>query len=361
MTRNLKRTLALVLALSLALVLAACGGGTASSAAAPASQPAAAESDAPTSTGDSGDDAATGGGNELKVAMLLSGAINDGGWNTMAYNALKAAEEELGAEIAYTENVTQNDQVQLLRQYASKDFTVMIGHGFEYGDALTQVAEEFPDKYFINYGGAIKNGSNLGSINYAYGETGALLGVLVGQMEDVTKVGVIHAFENPTGHQESYNVEKFAKMYNPNIEFAYSYTGDWDDINKAKEAAIAHLNNGCQAIYTDMSGPAGAIVQAVIDADAYFMECTFDAYDLAPDNIISSAVHDATAATLTCLGYVKDGSFDGQVYKFGLEDGVMSMGKMGPAVTPEMLTEMEKVQQEIIDGKAELLILVEED
>lgn len=352
---HMKKTLALALVLVLVFALAACGGAASSAAPAPSAPAAstAAEPDASTADASTATAAA-----DLRIAMLLPGPINDGGWNTMAYEALKEAEATLGAEIAYTENVTQNDQVQLLRQYASKDYNVLIGHGFEFGDALTQVGEEFPDKYFINYGGAISNGANVGSISYAYGETGALMGVLVGMEEGVTKVGVIHAFENPTGLQETKNVEKYALMYNPDIEFSYSYTGDWDDIAKAKEAAVALLNNGCQVIVSDMSGPAGAIIQAVQDADARYVELTFDAYDMCPENIISSGVHDATAATIAALELVQSGEFKGEVYSFGLESGVMSVGKFGPSVTPEAIAEMEKVKQELIDGTAELEILI---
>jgi basic membrane protein A len=302
--------------------------------------------------------AAAGASSQLKIALLMPGPINDGGWNTMAYTALKEAEQFFTAEVAYTENVKQNDQVQLLRQYATRGYNVLIGHGFEFGDAMNQVGGEFPDKYFINYGGAAQNGKNVASVNYAYGQTGALMGVLAGMQKDVTKVGVILAFEQPTSQQELFNVERFAKQYNPAIQFAYTYTGDWDDIAKGKEAAIAHLNNGCQLIVNDLSGPAGAIIQAVEERNAKYIQSTFDAYDMCPAHILSSAVHDATKATLTALQAVKDGTFKGVLYKYGLKEGVMSVGRYGPAVTPEMKAEVEKVKQDIVDGKAELTILL---
>ncbi|GHT93782.1 BMP family ABC transporter substrate-binding protein [Spirochaetia bacterium] len=297
---------------------------------------------------------------QLKIAMLMPGPINDGGWNTMAYNALMEAKKSLGADVAFTENVKQNDQVQLLRQYASRGYGVIIGHGFEFGDSLSQVGEEFPNTYFVNYGGAAKNGKNVGSINYAYGETGALMGVLIGMQPGITKVGGIHAFEQPTTQQESFNVERYAKKYNPNIQFVYSYTGDYDDIAKGKEAAIALLNNGCQIIVSDMSGPAGAITQAVKDKNAKYVEIGFEASDLCPDNIICSAVQDATMATLAAIKEIQAGRFVGKVYNFGLKDGVMSVGKYGPSVTAAMKTELEKVKAEIEAGKGDLLILIKD-
>jgi basic membrane protein A len=171
-------------------------------------------------------------------------------------------------------------------------------------------------------------------------------------------VGVIGAFEYPTSQQEYFNIERYAKKYNPDIQFNYTYTGDWDDINKGKEAAIAHINNGCQLIYNDLSGPAAAIAQAVKDGNVKYMQGTFDGYDLCPDNIVTSGVQDATKATLAALRLVKEGKFAGQVYRFGLKEDVMFMGKYGPSATSAMKAEVEKVRQDIIDGKGDLLILL---
>ena len=72
-------------------MLAACGGGSSSTPApskAPgASQAPTAESQAPS-------------GEAYKVAMLLTGYINDAGWNQSAYEGIKLAEEEFGIESA---------------------------------------------------------------------------------------------------------------------------------------------------------------------------------------------------------------------------------------------------------------------
>lgn len=347
----MKKGLSLLLALTLMFTLAACGG-TASSPAAESAAPAPASTASAASTAES--TAKPEGG--LRVATLMNGAINDGGFNTMAYDALKMAEKELGAEIAYTENVKQNDQVQLLRQYAEQGYDVIIGHGYEYKDSLLQVGEEYPDIAFLNFSSAdTENGKNVGSVSFAFGETGALMGVLIGMMPGVQKVGVIHAFENPTGETESKNVEHFAKMYNPDIEFSYTYTQDWEDINKAKEAAMAQLNGGANVIVSDMSGPADAMLQAVKENDAMYVQLSFDAHSLAPDYVISSSNLDSVTATVEALRSIQEGNFHGQVYMFGIKDGVMSVGEYGPMVTDEMKAEVEKVQQEIVDGTAPLM------
>jgi basic membrane lipoprotein Med (substrate-binding protein (PBP1-ABC) superfamily) len=73
----------------------------------------------------------------LKAAMLLSGPINDGGWNTDAYKGLLKL-KDMGYEIVYTENVQQADQESIVRGYAKQGFNLIVGHGFEYGDTLAK-------------------------------------------------------------------------------------------------------------------------------------------------------------------------------------------------------------------------------
>ncbi|MEL7608269.1 MAG: BMP family protein [Bacillota bacterium] len=344
----MKKIIGILLVLAMALSMVACAQTTTPSESPVATTPPAAATEAPTAAPE-----------KLKIAMVLPGVINDGGWNAMAYAALMEAQKTFDAEVAYTENVTQNDQVRVERQYAEQGYKIIIGHGFEFGDSLTEVAAEYPDQYFINYGGGVENGKNLCSVQYAYGETGALAGVLIGMSKDITKVGVIMAMENPTGMQEMKNTEATAKKYNPDVEFTYSFTGDWNDIAKAKEAATAALANGAQLILSDLSGPFDGMVQACQEYKAKFYVVTFDGYEKDPTLILGSSVHDATKATLAAIQVILDGKFDGKTFAFGIKDGVMSVGKFGPSVTDEMKAEVAKVQQEIVDGKYELVKVLE--
>lgn len=60
--------------------------------------------------------------NKLKIATLMEGPMNDGGWNIFAYEGLQMAQTEYGAEVTYTDNITANDMAQLLRQYAMQGY-----------------------------------------------------------------------------------------------------------------------------------------------------------------------------------------------------------------------------------------------
>ena len=70
----------------------------------------------------------------LKIACMLPGPANDGGWNTLMYNSLKHQESVYGAEIAYTERTPASDYEEIYRGYAEAGFDIIFGHGFEFGE-----------------------------------------------------------------------------------------------------------------------------------------------------------------------------------------------------------------------------------
>ena len=88
-------------------------------------------------------------GEGLKVALLLSGAANDQGWNQTAYEGAQKACEKYGYELAYTENLEVADISAAFADYASAGYDVVIGHGYEFGDPALEVAETYPDTKFI--------------------------------------------------------------------------------------------------------------------------------------------------------------------------------------------------------------------
>ena len=292
-----------------------------------------------------------------KVALLMSGPITDGGWNTNAYNALMDCKDQFGIEVAYTENVAVNDQITLMRQYANKGFNFIIGNGFQYEDAATQAASEFPDVCFWVFGGTV-TGANLASSQYAMGQTGYPLGALMGMKTQANKIGFVIGSEDPTTMSEMKNMEAGAQKYNPDASCTFSVTGDWADIQKAKEAAYALIADGCDVIVSCLDAATTGVIEACVEKNVMIVNVTNDAYDLAPDNILSSAVHDGRIAMNEIIKTFVEGKFEGKIYRFGMTEGVMYIGKYGKSVTDTEKAEVESLVEKVKNGEIELINLM---
>ena len=79
-----------------------------------------------------------------KVAVLFPGVVSDQSWNQFGFEGLKQAEAECGVEIAYSENVFQDAQLETFRNYAAEGYNIIIGHGGEYAESAADSCCRIP-------------------------------------------------------------------------------------------------------------------------------------------------------------------------------------------------------------------------
>jgi basic membrane lipoprotein Med (substrate-binding protein (PBP1-ABC) superfamily) len=89
----------------------------------------------------------------FRVALLTPGSISDGGWNGGAYEGLRLIRDELGAQISHIETKTPAEFEESFRDYGSRGYDLVFGHGFEYQDAAAVVAPEY-----VLHGGRAQDG-----------------------------------------------------------------------------------------------------------------------------------------------------------------------------------------------------------
>ena len=236
MKKKFAVVLSMVLVLSLAL--AACGGNN-------------------TANNNGGDE----GGEENwtgSVAMVLPGLITDKAFNQFTYEGMMQAVEETGIKYAYKENVTQDEQVEVLRQFAQQGYEIVIGQGGQFGEAVSIVAEEFPDTQFIFSVGTDTYGlPNMSAATVSYSHAGFVGGVLAALTTKTNKVAMITGEFYDTHRQMEASFYEGVKYVNPDIETTAVTTGDWADTVKAREASLALIAQGYDVLFPCLDAAGG--------------------------------------------------------------------------------------------------------
>ncbi|ATN36582.1 hypothetical protein ACO34A_22605 (plasmid) [Rhizobium sp. ACO-34A] len=90
----------------------------------------------------------------LKVAILVPGHANDGAFNQVAREAAEklAKDGEIVFELR-EELADPSKSEPVIRQYASRGYDLVIGHGIELSDPILKVAKDFPQVHFAASGG----------------------------------------------------------------------------------------------------------------------------------------------------------------------------------------------------------------
>ena len=288
-----------------------------------------------------------------KAALLLSGPINDGGWNTDAYNGLMKL-KTLGYEVAYTENVQQADQDSVIRGYAKQGFTLIVGHGFEYGDSLAKVAKDYPQIKFFHMGGNAVNGTNLASGVFRLGDLSYVAAGIAARTTKTNKIGFVGAMAIPTIETEVVAIKERVKEVNSRASVTVAYTGSWSDINKGKEAALAQISNGVDVIIGIGDACDAGAIQACKEKGVKFIGWSGDLNSLAPEIVLTSGVQSVSGIIEGIGKEVLDNKFVAKNTIFGMAEGKAFLGTFSTSISPAVKEKAIKESEDIVSGTIKL-------
>lgn len=187
-----------------------------------------------------------------KVALLTSGLTNDGGFNQWAAEAAQALESEGLIELQIRQQLADPNAAEpVLRQFASRGYDLIIGHGIDLSAATLKVAAQFPDVRFATTGDntlADKLLPNAEGWTYDFGQFGYVTGVVVGSVEGVTEVGVVNGPQIPFVEAGLKGLEAGLEATNPTANVRSIYTGEFYSAQKEQEAVRALVEQGAQII-----------------------------------------------------------------------------------------------------------------
>lgn len=342
MSVGLRRLLLLALVgLLAAFGLAACGGD---------------DSD----DGGSGDTAAEtteangdGGGEAVKVGMILPGPINDRGFNQTGFEGLEQC-EAAGATTSYQETVPVPEFDRTYETLSGAN-EVVIGHGFEFGEVAAKIAPDFPDvKYIVTSNPLAPSADNIQHLMPNSTQGAYLAGVVAGMATKSNKLGGIMGFEYPVLAAQAQAFEAGAKSVNPKVSFEVVYLGTFDDVAKGKEAARSQAASGIDVIYHIADAAGAGVIEGAAEEGIYVIGWGVDQNDLAPKAVIASQIVDQARMIGMACEEIINGEFrGGELVVDGLQSGVIDISPVYN-LPDNVQAKVDEVKQQIIDGEVDV-------
>lgn len=340
----MKKLVCLGLVAAMVVSLAACGSSNTKSTESKATESAAAsESSADQAEAASG----------LKIALVMSGAANDQGWNQTAYEGTQKACEKYGCELAYTENVSTEDIAAVFADYAGSGYDIVIGHGYEFGDPALEVAATYPDTKFICTE-ADAAADNVASYVMACEQTAYVEGIIAASMTKSGKIGAIGPIPGDSLVKIINGYEDGAKTINPDIDVQTAWTNSFVDTQLAQEAAKAMIENGADVIKHCANACGNGAMSAAVDANIWCQGDSYDQSSLAPNNILDSAIYNLDVVLDKAIESVVEGSFSGDVYNLGMADGAVEV-LLSDNLPDDVKATAEQAIEQIKSGEVEVV------
>jgi len=246
---------------------------------------------------------------KIKVAAIYTVPVEQQ-WVSRIDKALKAAVGRGEIEYVFSENVANADYERVMRQYAEKGHTLIVGESFAVEAAARKVAKDYPKVSFLMGSSGKPQEPNFSVFDNYIQEPAYLSGLIAGGVSKSGKIGMVGGFPIPEVNRLMNAFMAGARETNPKAEFTVTFINSWFDPPKAKEAAFAMIDKGADVLYAERFGVSDAAKERKVLAIGNVIN-TQDKY---PDTVVASALWHMEPTINAALAAVKAGKFKAEDY-----------------------------------------------
>jgi basic membrane protein A len=264
------------------------------------------------------------------------GGKGDKSFNDGAAAGAERARRELGVEIRYVEPGDGSDREAGIRLLSAEGMDLVIGVGFIFTDDITQLAKEYGTRNFadVDYavatdaqGNPIPPPPNVAALRFREEEGSFLVGAVAGLTTKSNRVGFIGGMNFPLIQKFEVGFAAGVKQVCPDCQVVVQYAGVTPDAfrnpGKGKELALTQYQQGADVIYHASGSTGLGVFEAARQTGKLAIGVDADQYAEAPGRILTSMVKRVDVAVFETIKKIKQGTFKGGIFVFGLaEDGV---------------------------------------
>jgi basic membrane lipoprotein Med (substrate-binding protein (PBP1-ABC) superfamily)/uncharacterized surface protein with fasciclin (FAS1) repeats len=286
------------------------------------------------------------------------GRVNDGTFNTFAYNGMLRAAEDYGLETTFIETVAATDYESNFATCIGEGYDVIVTVGFLITDATAAAAAQYPDTLFIGVDQFHANPlPNLVGLQFREDQGGFLAGAMAALMSESGTVGGVYGIAIPPVVKFRNGFEAGARYINPDINLLGVYIDDFNAPDRGAAAAEQFIGEGADVIM-GAGGPtgSGAITYAAsegalvigVDQDEYFT--TFGEGETpGAENLITSAIKRVDNGVYDMIAAAAEGEPfpPGSLYVLEVANDGIGFAPANEADVPQEVTDQ---VQFILDG-----------
>ncbi len=221
---------------------------------------------------------------------------------------------------------------------------------------MRKVAKNFPKvKFSVVGGNKGSQDANVAQYDVKQAEIAFVAGAAAGMLSKTGAVSYVGGLEIPAIVNAGKEFGNGAKYINPKIKYFESYTGDFDDVEKSKEATLAAIAQGADVHYHILNLGLRGMEQAAREKSTHIIGSYTDRCGTDPLYI---------AYSITGVGYqvqyaidqLVAGTWKAEFKPFGLAMGPQASDmKVCGGLTADQTAKLEQIKQDILSGKIKTL------
>ena len=297
-----------------------------------------------------------------KAIFLINGSLGDNSFYDSGEAGMKALAEEFGLDYRTIECGFDSAQYEpgLNAAVQFADIIFVISYGYE--DILTQYADDFPDKIFVNLDTTVQNpGGTITSVDYVEEENAYLADVVAALVtsSDMPKanaekiIGVVGGDTDPTVQSFIFAYKNGAEYIDPDVRTEVKFLGDWENSSKGKQAALQLYDQGADIVFQVAAAAGMGVLQASGERDLYSIGVDSNQNAIVPGHVVASDIKDVGLSIQNVYRTIVDGTYKpGEVLDYGLASGTVDVvfEDNGGVLPQEMIDKVAEVRDMIMNG-----------
>lgn len=286
---------------------------------------------------------------KVKAGFIMSGSMEEVGWNGKHYAGMKVACDEQGIELLVKENVAEfsGQCEKAIHELAKAGAEVIVLSSYGYSEEMQEVVKKYPQIVF--YANSFEfQAENVSSYFVRMYQARYLAGVIAGLRTETNEIGYVAAMENSEVNRGINAFTLGVRKVNPQAEVLVTWTNSWDDEEKEK-AAVKKLAKENVDVITYHQNQAN-VVRAADELGIYSIG-------------YHEAVTDCSAKYLTSIVCDWEKVYKELMKKFmqgrgnlekrywiGLEEDVIALTEYSELVPQNAVQQVEAMKAEILTG-----------
>jgi basic membrane protein A len=301
--------------------------------------------------GSSDGDSATEG--KIKVGMITDvGGVHDESFNQSSWEGLQAIQKELGKDkldVNYLESTQDSDYKPNIEQFVEDEYDLIIGVGYKLANELETAAKNYPDQQFAIIDHTYeKQPENITSLSFESNESSYLAGLIAGKSTKTNKVAFIGGQQSPVIDKFEYGFKAGVLAANPDAEVLVQYSNSYSDQALGKSIANSMISKGADVVFTAAGDVGTGSMEAIKEANKYGIGVDRDQSDLAPQNILTSAIKRVDVGMYETVKELVEGKFQGGTSTtYGLEQNGIGIADTTSNLVPQDVLDFvnEKIEE----------------
>lgn len=292
----------------------------------------------------------------IKVGILIPGSKSDKGWMESGYDGLAASQKKYGDKIKVQmiENINYADMEQALTQLATGN-ALVIGVGGQTQAAVYKIAKRFPKvKFSIVGGNAGEQAANVAGYDVKQAEIAFVAGAAAAMLSKTGAVSYVGGMEIPSIVNAGKEFGNGARYIKPDIKYFENYTGDFDNVAKAKEATLAAIAQGADVHYHILNLGLRGMEQAAKERGTHIIGSYTDRCGTDP-LYVAYSITGVGFQVSYAIDQLVAGSWAAGYKPFGLAMGPQASDMIVCGASAETKAKLDAIKADILSGKIKVL------